>query len=1469
MKHWIKAFFLALVMILPIGAQGREDELAEILEKCLLREMNSPDSIEYNLALLEKEREGKEGVQRALYTACLAQLYSMRAYSDATGEWSKRSKELFIEALANPQILYDAKTKDYLPIVERGKDEKIWGSNMLYVVWRAANQWANDSIMSEEALLDFYTSQGNNKPAKMKAELKVLLVKNDSIMKHSPRLTLRMAEVYYPGDSLRMHLDTSNVSQLVWSVYDNKGKLVSKNPLLAPQTPGRYVLRMNCQTEAKLRKKPKMAELSFVVSRLQAFSMDMPNGALRTRVVDAMSGAPLPEAIVTRNHKENTIHISLGADSCLPEIRHYGRYNYNAPSSKFTTRVAMFTDRAIYRPGQSIKLSAIMYEQKHWEARVKNAKQEYKVKLTNNEGQLVSDTMAITDEFGTLATEFLIPTDASLGWYTIWIEGHAHGVMVEEYKRPTFYVEMDEQEVRKNILPLLSDSGASAKDSIVTIGGSARNYDGTPLRGARVTALARRLYCWWWRNGNSREEQVVLDTIFTDMEGRFALQVPVSRLPKYKYAPTIRVDISVLSAHGETQTGCSVLRLFDDPPMVEAQAKDWLECPVDTFDAHAPAQLEFRNKEDQPMHIFLTGFAGEQVVIDTMMILKDSLRQMSIPYLESYTDGMRLVATYVSRGEVHTKHVVLRKRLPNNRLSLHWQTFRDYTQPGATERWTLHVLDAQGQPAEANVMLTMYDASLNAFQTNDWDLSINRSHYIPYSRVRAGHYYDSTRKMHWHNFDVWTYKIKDYKFSQLDMKYFQKRGVMAPRTTFVGGYATKANVLREVSLKAGEDMVTQENASEEDETDFTKVDIRFDFRETAFFMPQLQSVDGKEYTITFTMPQSLTTWQLNGIAHTKDMRVGTLTEKIVARKALMSKLHLPRFVRQGDDISFAASLTNTSDHEQKGKMQIVVSDVETEKVLVQKTISFKVGANNDSTFHLQCQIPESSRNLRFKLVASAGKDSDGEQRDVPVLTSVIQVAETQALTIEPGKSMKLSLEGLFPAMATDKKLIVEKVLSPMQTAIDALPKVVAPQADDVLSYASAYYAAVKLGKADTTLYINKLSCMQKPDGSMPWYDGLAGNVYLTREVGYLLARLSSTSPMAQKVLSRIKTFLADKLQEEILRRKEYNKDWEASLSDLRTLYVLVKDGKASKEHYQLVNKVMKRLPKDWETMDSEYIAIAMLVKHAQKETVLKEAVQVLHSRLEHSDGAYLAYRGGAYPSIDRRLHIHTQVMEAWQTVVPEDSTMIKQMQLWLLNQKRTQGWKSPIDCINAVFALTGGKIDTISMPTPNVVRDTLDTKFTHKMTISNTFSQPMWVAVYAEYFLPMDSIDADGTDFALTRSFSHQNPSVGDRVTETYIIEAKRDYEFVVLSVPRSGATEPCTKLSTYGWQKGVNYYMQVRETHTDYFIPQLPHGRYVLQLEYTAERSGQYSTGVPTIKCCYAEEFRAHGTNHRLSIKD
>ena len=1476
MNRLISTIILAMALLMPMAVGAREDELAQILEQCLLREANSPDSIEYNLQYLEKVREGKSGTARAVYSAALGQLYAKRAYSDATGAWRRRSLELFREALAEPELLYNASTKDWLPVVKRGKDEKVYGRNMLYVVWKAAHDWVPvDSVMSEQELIDFYTAHGNKKPAVVKAEKERIWDIRDSIRDAAPKLRVYMAKVYYPGDSLNLTIEDSvNVKQVQWRLLDSRGRLLEKNPLVAPTKPGRYIMEFSCKTDARLREKPKKLKKNFVVSALQYFVTDMPGKQVRATVVDARTGKPIPEAMVIKgkekNTVRNTVRVVLGADSCLPEIAYYDSYHYSAPSSKEQSRVAIYTDRNIYRPGQKVQMSAILYSMKHWEAQVRQST-ECRVQLQDQRTRKVlADTTLRSDDFGSLSATLEIPMDAELGNYWVRVDGTVHDIRVEEYKRPAFYVEMDERDMEVSVLPMEEEEEEEeeVKDSIIYMSGRAMNYDGTPLRGGRVTATARRMTCWWWR-GKSTDETRHLDTVYTDMEGRFVLAVPVSRAYTCRYAPRLKVDVSVLSAQGETQTDYAFVRLFADPPMVETgkRAKEWMECPVDSFDAQTPARLEFRMPAGEQRYVFLTAFAGESVAIDTVMLLTDTLTCMDIPYKDSYADGIRLMATYVLDGMVRSKNIPLYKRLPDTRLNLHWETFRDFTQPGATELWTMRVTDAKGQPVDANVMLGMYDASLDAFGANEWKFVLPMNHSLPYAQQsREGWFYklDMLCEM---KFYVWYPKIPQYEYSAFNQDYFNRKNVtMLFERAFSGG---TQRYIKVNSPGAGMAEVEESAQIQEDDI-FAGVDVRTDFRETAMFMPQLRTDAEGRVAITFTMPQSLTTWRLNGLAHTRDMRVGTLSEKIVARKALIAKLHLPRFVREKDNLSFSVQIANTGETVQQGKVQVQVMDAQTDKVLVKKTMAFQVDKDRDSVLVISCDVPEGLKGLKFKAVALAGKDSDGEQREIPVLSSVVELTESKALTLEAWQSETVNLADLFPNGAQDKRVIVEKVSDPVQVALDALPKAAQPSNGDVLSYAAAYYAACKLGLPDTTLYINKVYTMQKEDGSMPWFPGLAGNAYLTREVGYLLARLGSGNANARKVMAGIKRYLKASLEESIEKRKEHNKDWVPYLSDLRTLYVLTKDGAADKETLQLVKKVLKRLPDNMEEMGSEYIAIAMIVKHALKEAVLKDGVKVLEFRLNHKDGTYLAYRGGSWPSIDRRLHIHTQVMEAWQTVCPEDTATIRGMQYWLLNQKRTQGWKSPIDCIDAVYALTGGKMQKKAEPASAVVqRDTLDLARNKSVVVKNDGENVMWAAVYGEYTLPMEQVKSAGTDFALQRTFNTTEPKVGDRIKERIVIEAKRDCEYVVLSVPRAGCAEPVSKLSGCAWQKGLSYYMEVRDDRTDYFIPALPHGKYVLETEMTVERKGNYASGVPTIKCCYAEEFRAHGENGILMINE
>ena len=208
-------------------------------------------------------------------------------------------------------------------------------------------------------------------------------------------------------------------------------------------------------------------------------------------------------------------------------------------------------------------------------------------------------------------------------------------------------------------------------------------------------------------------------------------------------------------------------------------------------------------------------------MIDTMMHMADTLYCMEIPYEERYADGLRLIAVYVQNGEVHYKNLSLRKRLPDTNLSLHWDTFRDFTQPGATEQWTLRVCDSKGHPVSANVMLAMYDASLDAFGANKWMLSLARNHSIPYSQIRYGSGY-APHANYWQNFDVWVNNIRNYDYSRLNMDYFRQRGNF--RVAGAGPILySKSAALKKVRVESGisarntaMDAVVEESAELED-----------------------------------------------------------------------------------------------------------------------------------------------------------------------------------------------------------------------------------------------------------------------------------------------------------------------------------------------------------------------------------------------------------------------------------------------------------------------------------------------------------------------------------------------------------------------------------------------------------------------------------------------------------------------------
>ncbi len=285
----------------------------------------------------------------------------------------------------------------------------------------------------------------------------------------------------------------------------------------------------------------------FYVSNLAVMIQQLPDDRHRYVVVNATDGQPVPGAKIVlydRNYDDKTgkfkrvIHarmttddqgeayfknvdgnvlISTNSDKFAPAKDIYlSRARYYEKKDD-EVKYQLFTDRAIYRPGQKVHATAVSYiVKKGLDASVPGKSRELKFILRDANWKQVAEQKATTDEYGTASVDFELPKEGQTGQYSISVNGTAtEYVRVEEYKRPTFEI----------TFPKVNEKYTWG-DTVV-VKASAKTYAGVPVQGAKVEyQVTRRNQLWWWGAG-SAGQLVKTDSCVTREDGTFDVEIPL------------------------------------------------------------------------------------------------------------------------------------------------------------------------------------------------------------------------------------------------------------------------------------------------------------------------------------------------------------------------------------------------------------------------------------------------------------------------------------------------------------------------------------------------------------------------------------------------------------------------------------------------------------------------------------------------------------------------------------------------------------------------------------------------------------------------------------------------------------------------------------------------------------------------------------------------------------------------------
>ncbi|MDR0429837.1 MAG: alpha-2-macroglobulin [Tannerellaceae bacterium] len=922
----------------------------------------------------------------------------------------------------------------------------------------------------------------------------------------------------------------------------------------------------------------------FSVTRLATAARSTAQGLTEILVTDYMSGKPVNGATVNYyvykdrdysragsvktdkdglaalpgNDAVSAYQASTEGDSHLLLTTVYAGRRYDSDQEDLEVR--LLTDRGLYRPGQTVFFKGIAYSRS---AIVSNKC--FEVILRDANYKEVTTQSFTTNEYGSFTGEFTLPRQTLTGRFTLSTANGSVAIQVEEYKRPTFKIDID---------PVKEDV---AYGDSVAIKGKAQTFSGVLLQGGTVAyRIVRRPFRFRpYNGGNPGNEQVAQGKTAIREDGTFTFSFRPQKSGNHFPLSFDSYDITVSAtdSKNETQEARSTFSVGDRSMIlrtdigsqaereslavaVTAMTLNGEEIPAkgtytlitlddtakpDTFKEgkqvaegffSTDSKLEngifskltsgryrlklttrdskgrevegvndvvlYSRKDTRPpvfTHTWMLAgktscFPGETATVvfgtsdkDAYVLyelfsngkkiehkritLNNKNQTFNIPFLESYGDGIIASFTFVKAGELYNQQIPVYKKIPDKSLTIKPETFRDHLLPGSSETWKFRIQDADSAAVLAEVLAGMYDASLDKIAPFAWYFSPFRQPALPFDRFIAG---EGFRGRSDYSSQQATYAdVPQTVYAGLDWQ-----GMLdtpRSRALFYGrGQAPVMRNMAKADQSSPEERVTEQMAEADAEVAIPggigeqagpAPALRSNFNETAFFFPALLTDKEGNVSISFTIPESNTTWKLQTLAHTKDLKFGLSTHTVVTQKPIMILPNLPRFVRQGDEVNLSAQVINLSEKATGGVVRLELfnpADEQPVGIPIARQ-PFALEKDGATTVAWSVPIPGGYDLLGIRVIADAELGSDGEQHLLPLLPDELLITESAPFYLQEEGEQHIKLSGSkAPDTRRPYAMTLEFSNNPAWYAVQALPTITLPREDDIVSWFAAYYS---------------------------------------------------------------------------------------------------------------------------------------------------------------------------------------------------------------------------------------------------------------------------------------------------------------------------------------------------------------------------------------------------------------------------